>query len=219
MFLLFAGMGLLAASGIVSCLIVLGLRKKARLENERIQFEVASLKGKKVPSILTVQAQARLLSNSDKLMMALLDKEFMEEPPPLPTMGNGDCQVIFVDFNRKVKTGTSDSLRKQKRQSYKKLKVKRNSMRRRAKKKMTRSFTLSGITPCCHYCSKVLDITKKHDHPDSMTVDHVVPLAKGGTNDMSNLVPCCLPCNMKKGQEIWVPNYEMVKSPVLTKKT
>lgn len=32
-----------------------------------------------------------------------------------------------------------------------------------------------------------------------MTVDHVVPLAKGGTNEASNLRYMCLPCNVKKG--------------------
>jgi len=32
-----------------------------------------------------------------------------------------------------------------------------------------------------------------------LTVDHVIPLSKGGTNDADNLQPLCLPCNVKKG--------------------
>lgn len=29
--------------------------------------------------------------------------------------------------------------------------------------------------------------------------DHVVPLSKGGSNDISNLLPACAPCNLSKG--------------------
>jgi 5-methylcytosine-specific restriction endonuclease McrA len=31
------------------------------------------------------------------------------------------------------------------------------------------------------------------------TIDHIVPLARGGTNYEGNLTPACRPCNSSKG--------------------
>lgn len=43
----------------------------------------------------------------------------------------------------------------------------------------------------CAYCAKALT-------PFAFTVDHVVPLSRGGTNDPSNLVLACGSCNSRK---------------------
>lgn len=42
----------------------------------------------------------------------------------------------------------------------------------------------------CAYCDDEDDV--------ELTADHVVPLSRGGTNDRSNLVCACLPCNSSK---------------------
>lgn len=47
-------------------------------------------------------------------------------------------------------------------------------------------FALHGN--CCFYCGK----------RDKMTVDHAVPLCRGGTDDISNILPCCRSCNSRK---------------------
>lgn len=44
----------------------------------------------------------------------------------------------------------------------------------------------------CYICG--IELNRK-----SKTIDHVHPLALGGTNDMENLRPCCVRCNNKKG--------------------
>lgn len=46
--------------------------------------------------------------------------------------------------------------------------------------------------PACFYCRCALA-------PQHVTMDHLVPLCRGGTSRESNLVPCCLRCNGKKG--------------------
>jgi 5-methylcytosine-specific restriction endonuclease McrA len=35
--------------------------------------------------------------------------------------------------------------------------------------------------------------------PKVISMDHVIPLARGGNHTASNIVPACLPCNIKKG--------------------
>ncbi len=48
----------------------------------------------------------------------------------------------------------------------------------------------SGI---CHYCKQVFS-------PKDLTMDHIIPLARGGKSEKFNLVPCCKDCNTKKRQ-------------------
>ena len=43
----------------------------------------------------------------------------------------------------------------------------------------------------CHYCGRTAAETGLH-------IDHVVPLAQGGTNDPGNLVVACKDCNLGK---------------------
>ncbi len=41
----------------------------------------------------------------------------------------------------------------------------------------------------CQYC----------DAPGELTIDHVIPRAKGGESTWENVVACCAPCNRRKG--------------------
>jgi 5-methylcytosine-specific restriction enzyme A len=43
----------------------------------------------------------------------------------------------------------------------------------------------------CHYCRRKISARE-------LTMDHVVPLARGGTSSKSNVVPCCKDCNSRK---------------------
>jgi 5-methylcytosine-specific restriction endonuclease McrA len=44
----------------------------------------------------------------------------------------------------------------------------------------------------CQYCGAKPPL---HD----LTYDHVVPRARGGATDWTNIVTCCIPCNRRKG--------------------
>lgn len=49
----------------------------------------------------------------------------------------------------------------------------------------------------CYYCQ--CKLTKEPDLARSVTLDHLVPRSKGGSDRISNLVLCCGPCNRRKG--------------------
>jgi len=49
----------------------------------------------------------------------------------------------------------------------------------------------------CFYCGKIV-IEACPDRNFLATVDHVIPKSKGGSDDKSNLVLACYPCNFKK---------------------
>lgn len=48
----------------------------------------------------------------------------------------------------------------------------------------------------CYYCKKPFNSKRKS------TLDHVIPLARGGLHDISNIVLACWPCNNKKSAKI-----------------
>ena len=43
----------------------------------------------------------------------------------------------------------------------------------------------------CYYCGRLFS-------PKDLTMDHIVPLARGGRSSKDNLVACCKECNTKK---------------------
>jgi 5-methylcytosine-specific restriction endonuclease McrA len=55
----------------------------------------------------------------------------------------------------------------------------------------------------CHICSGVVDMTLPRTRALGGTVDHVVPLSKGGSDDPENLKLAHWVCNVRKGNKIY----------------
>jgi len=59
-------------------------------------------------------------------------------------------------------------------------------------------------TGICHYCGRRFS-------PRELTMDHLVPLIRGGRSTKGNLVPACKDCNNKKKHQLafeWQPERE-----------
>lgn len=67
-------------------------------------------------------------------------------------------------------------------------KKKRNGRKYRSSRDRQRVRFVLEIDPICRYCLIA----------ESTTVDHVIPVSRGGTNILTNMVGCCEPCNQLK---------------------
>ena len=68
------------------------------------------------------------------------------------------------------------------------LRAERNKARELRKSRWWQQKTSTGT---CWYCGQKVGY-------HNLTMDHVIPLARGGRSTKDNLVPCCKECNTKK---------------------
>lgn len=71
-------------------------------------------------------------------------------------------------------------------------------------------FNLHGWT--CYVCRDAIDPRKRFPHLDAATVEHIVPLCKGGTHTWDNVAPAHARCNFQKGDSLLNENSAMVGS-------
>lgn len=63
-------------------------------------------------------------------------------------------------------------------------------------------FARDGFT--CRYCGRKSDQVR-------LVIDHLVPVAKGGDSEESNLITACEPCNQGKGSKL-IPATSQIES-------
>jgi len=54
----------------------------------------------------------------------------------------------------------------------------------------------------CHICKTAIDLTLPRTHKQGLTVDHFMPISKGGTDEMDNLRPAHWICNVRKRDKV-----------------
>lgn len=54
----------------------------------------------------------------------------------------------------------------------------------------------------CQICLKPVDTTVQFPHPASPSLDHIIPIARGGKHARSNAQTACLGCNVRKGARL-----------------
>jgi 5-methylcytosine-specific restriction endonuclease McrA len=73
----------------------------------------------------------------------------------------------------------------------KRVKKEREKAQKLKKSNWWRQILAKGL---CHYCGQKFAA-------GDLTMDHVVPIARGGTSTAGNVVPSCRPCNQGKKLE------------------
>ncbi len=58
---------------------------------------------------------------------------------------------------------------------------------------------LSRGHPPCALCGQPIDYAAQYPSPLSFVVDHITPLARGGSDTRSNVQPAHAECNARKG--------------------
>lgn len=69
-----------------------------------------------------------------------------------------------------------------------------------------RSVVMESHDQTCSYCG---ERGSDREGPDGRRwhVDHVVPVARGGRDEIGNLVLACARCNIRKGVKPWTPKF------------
>jgi 5-methylcytosine-specific restriction enzyme A len=84
----------------------------------------------------------------------------------------------------------------------KRLRKERDAARTLKKSSWWRQKIQQGL---CNYC-------EKRFNPAELTMDHVVPLARGGKSVKGNIVPSCQNCN--KSKKLSTPADQLIKTLV-----
>lgn len=79
----------------------------------------------------------------------------------------------------------------------------RNIVNRRTHNKRANGGTYS-IKEWKELCDRFGNVCLDCGEKKKLTIDHVIPVTKGGTNFIDNLQPLCMTCNLKKGNRIVV---------------
>ncbi|CAK8714681.1 HNH endonuclease [Candidatus Electrothrix laxa] len=72
------------------------------------------------------------------------------------------------------------------------IRAERRKARELRKTRWWQQTTAPGI---CHYCQRETPVKE-------LTMDHIIPLSRGGRSNKGNLVPCCKECNTAKKTDL-----------------
>ena len=64
---------------------------------------------------------------------------------------------------------------------------------------------LAKAKSSCHICGQAIDYTLPHTNPESFVADHVIPIAKGGEDALSNIRAAHRDCNSTKRARLIAP--------------
>lgn len=126
-------------------------------------------------------------------------KQWDRKYPGVPRVLSGVCEYCGDCF-KSLKAGT--------RYCSSKCSARMGKMRRRARERnaFVENVSLAKLIerdgPDCQLCDKPLDMSVEWPHPNYPSIDHVIPLSRGGEHSLSNTQMTHLICNVKKGAKL-----------------
>jgi 5-methylcytosine-specific restriction endonuclease McrA len=129
---------------------------------------------------------------------------------PKPPLAVNECADCGTPFQRATRRGPSSGPRRCKNCTalYRQASNREYARRRRARKQSVPVEVFSDAEIyerdewACALCREPVDRTLRHPDPLSPTIDHIVPLAKGGHHVRANCQLAHLRCNVRKGASL-----------------
>lgn len=110
------------------------------------------------------------------------------------------CQSWFVSTNRRDQTCSAECRETRALDSKRRGKQRRRAIQRSAYvADVYRRQVYDRDGWRCHLCGKPVNRKAKAPHPRSATIDHLIPLAAGGTHEPTNCRTAHFLCNARKG--------------------
>ena len=143
----------------------------------------------------------------EKKLPAIYTGPKHQPPPTIHTRGKGrftagQCRVCNAWFTIKNQGQTCST---ECQSTYEADRVRAHRDRRRALKRdayradVNRKAVYEADGYRCHLCGKKTNPNRSVPHPKAPTIDHVIPLAAGGTHEPANCRTACFQCNATKG--------------------
>lgn len=73
---------------------------------------------------------------------------------------------------------------------------------RRQERRALGRIIISEWIERCESLGNKCQICNKTNSEVKLTIDHIIPIKLGGTNEITNLQPLCLNCNSRKGKRV-----------------
>lgn len=122
-------------------------------------------------------------------------KRYKEKHPDRYALGNRSYAKNWRERNRERDRQNAKDWRKKNPDSYRAIQHQARSTRR----EISGSFTAKEWQELkAHYSYRCL-CCERSEPEIVLCIDHVIPISRGGTNDISNIQPLCKSCNSAKG--------------------
>jgi len=107
-----------------------------------------------------------------------------------------DCGERFAIQQAKSSRKFCDECRRRRKQDTN---ARKSQKRRAAGRPVGLSDVVAARGRKCHICHRQIDLNLSGRHPQGPSIDHILPVSMGGTNDLANLNIAHRVCNTRRG--------------------